>query len=129
MADPISDMLIRIQNGYRAKKEAVVLPYSKLKERIAHILEDKRYIAGVGKKGRKVRKFLEIKLRYEGTAPAITGIKRISKPSRRIYMGRGDLKPVRQGFGTLIISTPKGVMSGEEAKKQGLGGEAIAEVW
>ena len=129
MNDPISDMLTRVKNAYRAKKEAVVLPHSKFKEGIANLLEARGYAAAVEKKGRRTGKFLEIKLRYNDGRPAMTGIRCISKPSRRVYIGGKDIKTVRQGFGMLIISTSKGLMSGEEARKLKLGGEAIAEVW
>ena len=81
------------------------------------------------KKGRKVRKFLEVGLRYDGVSPALTHIRRLSKPSRRLYLRKDEIRPVRQGFGLLIVSTSKGLMSGEEARKSGLGGEAIAEIW
>lgn len=127
--DPITDLFTRIKNGYKAKKTTVVVPHSNLKAEIAKVLEDKGYLAGVEKKGRKVRKFLELKLRYDGTTPGLAGLRRISKPSRRVYLGRDEIRPVRQGRGTLIISTPRGVMPGEEARRAGVGGEAIAEVW
>lgn len=127
--DPVSDMFTRIRNGYRVKKEAVILPHSKFKEEIANLLEAKGYAAAVEKKGRRARKFIEVKLLYDGGRPAMSGVRVISRPSRRTYLGSKDIKTVRQGFGMLIISTPKGLITGEEAKKQGLGGEAIAEVW
>lgn len=127
--DPIADMLVRIQNGYRAKLPAVVVPYSRLKERIADVLHARGFVVGVEKRGRKVRKFLELTLRYEGAAPAMVGFRRLSKPSRRLYLKGSGIRPVRQGFGLLIVSTSQGVMSGEEAKKAGVGGEVIAEVW
>ena len=127
--DPISDFFIRIQNAYRVKKGAVVVPYSNLKAEIARLLEARGYIMSFERKGRKVRKFLEIKLRYDGGRPALTALRRVSKPSRRLYVRRRELRPVRQGFGTAIVSTSKGLMSGEDARKAGLGGEVIAEVW
>lgn len=127
--DPISDFLNRIKNGCRAQKTSVIAPYSKIKGEIAKILEEKKYIAGAEKKGRKVRKFLEVKLLYEDRTPAISGVKRVSKPSRRAYWSKDEIRPVRQGFGVAIISTSKGIMTGEDAKKMGLGGEIIAEVW
>ncbi|MBI2055661.1 MAG: 30S ribosomal protein S8 [Candidatus Sungbacteria bacterium] len=127
--DPISDFLNQIKNAYRARKASVVVPYSKIKDQIAGVLEDKGYIAAKEKKGRKVRKFLEIKLRYDGNGPAMAHIKRVSKPSRRLYVGKDDIRPVRQGFGISIVSTSKGIMAGDNARKLGLGGEMIAEVW
>ncbi|OHA08995.1 MAG: 30S ribosomal protein S8 [Candidatus Sungbacteria bacterium RIFCSPLOWO2_01_FULL_59_16] len=129
MTDPISDLLTRIRNGYRARKPLIVLPHSELKEGILRLLEARRYIGGFEKKGRRIRKFLEVKLHYEDSAPALHGIRRISKPSRRIYLGADDIRPVRQGYGFLIVSTSKGLLSGEEARKGRVGGEVIAEVW
>lgn len=127
--DPISDFFIQIKNGYHARKDAVVVPYSKVKEEIARILEEKKYIAGFEKKGRKIRKFLEVGLAYDGNAPVLNGIKRLSKPSRRLYIKKGEIWPIKQGFGILIVSTSRGIMTGDNAKKAGLGGEMIAEVW
>ena len=129
MTDPISDFFNRIQNAYRAERAATIVPYSRLKEEIAKVLEAKNYIAGYEKKGRKVRKFLEVKLRYDGTMPAMHGVKRLSRPSRRLYAGASDIRPVKQGYGFLVISTSKGLMSGDEARKATLGGELIAEIW
>lgn len=127
--DPIADMFVRIQNAYRAKREAVSVPYSEFKDRIADVLAAKGFIAGVEKKGRRVRKFLEIKLAYEGKTPALSGFRRVSKPSRRLYVASRDIRPVRGGIGTLILSTPQGVMTGDDAKKSRIGGEAMVEVW
>ncbi len=129
MTDPISDFLICIKNGYRAGKSSVVVPYSKMREGIAGILEGRKYIEGFEKKGRKVRKYMEVKLCYDGKRPALEGVRRVSKPSRRLYVSKDKIKPVRQGFGLSIISTSRGLMTGEEARKSGLGGEIIAEVW
>ena len=129
MTDPIADMLVRVMNGYRAKKPAVVLPYSKMKESIARVLEARGYIAGYEKKGRKIRKFLDITLRYDDGAPALEGVRRVSKASRRLYAGTSEIRRVRQGHGLVIVSTSKGLMSGEDAHKAGVGGELIAEVW
>lgn len=127
--DPIADFFIRVKNGYRARKTAVVVPHSKMRAEIARILAERGYLEGVEKKGRKVRKFLELKLRYTGAIPAFTDVKLISKPSRRLYVKRSEIRSPRQGFGMLIVSTPKGLLTGEEARKAGVGGEAIAEVW
>ena len=127
--DPIADFFNRIANAYRAKKPTVIVPHSKMKEAIASVLKARGYIAGFEKKGRKVRKFLELELRYAGASPVLSSARRISKSSRRVYSGAADIKRVRQGFGLLILSTPKGVMSGEDAKQAHIGGEVIAEVW
>ncbi len=127
--DPIADMLIRIKNAYRARHEAVIIPYSKLKAEIARVLEERNYIGGVEKRGKKVRKYLELILRYPEGQPAIREIRRISKPSRRIYATRRGLKPVRQDTGMAILSTSRGVMPDSEARKLKVGGEVICEVW
>lgn len=127
--DPIADMFVRIQNGYRARRPAVSIPYSRMKERIAAVLAERSFITGADKKGRRVRKFIEVTLRYEGDRPAMRGFRRVSKPSRRLYFGARDIRPVRQGSGLLIVSTPQGVLSGEDAMKARVGGEAVAEVW
>ncbi len=127
--DPLADMFTRIQNSYRAKKPTLIVAYSKLKEEILRILQGRGYVADYEKRGRKIRKFLEIKLRYDGETPAIERIRRVSKSSRRLYVARDEIRPVRQGYGLAIISTSRGLMSGEEARKAGVGGEIIAEVW
>ena len=127
--DPVSDFFTRIKNGYRARKTTVVVSHSDLKAEIARLLAGRGYLEAVEKKGRKVRKFLELTLRYRGAVPALTDVTLISKPSRRIYLKRGEIRLPRQGFGTLIVSTSQGLMTGQEARKAGVGGEAIAEVW
>lgn len=129
MTDPISDFFTRIKNGYRARKDSVLVPYSKMKDEIARLLEARGYIAGSEKKGRKVRKFLEIKLRYEGKEPALLDYQRVSRPSQRLYTNARAIRAVRQGTGLLVVSTSKGLMSGDEAQKAGIGGEMIAKVW
>lgn len=127
--DPISDMFVRIANASRARHAAVTMPYSRLKDRIAVALASRGFVAGAEKKGRRVRKFLEITLAYVDGAPVLTGFRRLSKPSRRLYVAAREIRPVRGGTGMLILSTPQGVMTGEEARKAGVGGETIAEVW
>src|SRR3989344_5042288 len=127
--DPIADLFIRIKNGYRAKKVTVLVPFSQLKAEIARVLEARGYLGAAEKKGRKVRKFLELELTYPDGVPALDDIRLISKPSRRMYIKKSEIRPVRQGHGLLIVSTSRGVMSGEDARKAGIGGVAIAEVW
>ncbi len=127
--DPIADMFVRIVNGYRAKKEVVIFPHSRLKGELANILQAKGLIAGVEKKGKKVRKFLEVTLSYSHAAAALSGFRRVSKPSRRLYTPAKAIRPVRGGLGTLILSTSRGLMTGEDARKIGIGGEPMVEVW
>jgi small subunit ribosomal protein S8 len=130
MTDPIADMLTRITNASLVGKAATIVPYSKLKFEIANILLKHNLVKSFSVKGRKVRKHMEVELAYgEDGRSKITGATRLSKPSRRVYLGFSDIKPVRQGQGFLVVSTPKGVMVGEEAKKAKVGGEALFRIW
>jgi len=134
MIDPISDMFTRIRNAQSSGKEEVLLPFSNLKMAIAKILKEKNYIEEVNKEKEGNINYIRIKLKYNSTSvnrrmPAIEGIKRISKEGRRKYIGKGDIRKIKQGYGISIISTSKGVMAGEEARKLGIGGELLCEVW
>jgi len=129
MADPTSDMLIRIKNAQKAGHEAVSMPFSKFKFAVAKILEKNGYVGNVSKRGKKIKKFIEAILLYKDKTPRISAIRIISKPGRRVYMSFKDIRPVRQGYGIAIISTSKGLMTDKEAKKEGVGGEVIAEIW
>jgi len=130
MNDPISDMLTRIRNAAQAGHVTVEIPASKIKEEICKVLKKEGFIAGYQlDKDSKVPQ-LKIQLNYtKDRRSVIQGIRRVSRPSIRRYSGYRDLKPVRSGFGMQIMSTPKGIMTGREAKKQKLGGEIICEVW
>ncbi|MBI2609705.1 30S ribosomal protein S8 [Candidatus Giovannonibacteria bacterium] len=129
MTDPIADMLTRIKNASAVKKETAVFGYSKIKMEIVRILQENDYLAAVERRGRKNRKLIEVSLKYHPDRAAITGIKRISKPSRRVYKISKDLKKIKQGFGMAIVSTSKGLKTDTEARKEHLGGEVICEVW
>ena len=126
MNDPISDMLTRIRNGGKAGHKTVAIPLSKLKVEIAKILKEENYIEDFKKEGKGIDKFLEIVLK---TPSAISEIKKISRLGQRIYAGATDIKKVKSGYGIAIVSTPKGLMTGKEARKQHLGGEVLLEVW
>jgi len=128
--DKISDMLIVLKNGGLAGKSLVELPFSRYRNSVAKSLLDYGYIKGYEKKKRKKADVLSIELAYtkEGK-PKIKDVKRISKPSRRIYSSIKHFYPVKQGHGKLILSTPKGIMSGEDAKKEMVGGELLFEIW
>lgn len=128
VTDPISDLIIRIQNASRAKKESMSLPFSQMKLAIAEVLQQEGYIASVDKKSKKEGK-LTLALAYKNGEAVVQGVKRISKPSRRIYLGVHDVKPVKRGYGLLVLSTPAGVMSGKQAKIKHVGGEALFEIW
>ncbi|OGF62680.1 30S ribosomal protein S8 [Candidatus Giovannonibacteria bacterium RIFCSPHIGHO2_01_FULL_45_33] len=130
MTDPISDMLIRIKNAQAVKKETVSFAHSKLKNEIAKILESRGYIGAAENHGKKQKKLIEVALIY-GTdgAPKISGIRRISKPSRRVYRGVGEIFSVKNGLGTAVYSTTRGLLTDREARKQKVGGEILFEIW
>jgi small subunit ribosomal protein S8 len=128
--DPISDMLTRIKNAQAAKQETVIIPYSKFKMEVARALEKHFFVKNIERHGKKNKKKIEISLAYDDKKnPIIREICRISKQSRRVYRKVNELKPVRQGHGIAVLSTPKGVLSDKEAKEQHVGGEVICEVW
>ena len=127
--DPISDMLAQIANAQAVRRQTVSIPFSNLKYEIAKILEKEGFVEGVEKKGKKVKKIIEIALKYNEGSPAISAVKRISKSSQKIYVPAKKVKRVREGYGIAIISTSRGLMTNKEARKQGLGGEIICEIW
>ncbi len=127
--DPISDFLIQLKNGNRVKRESVTLPASNLKLAIAEALVKTGYLKSVVRRGKKIKKFLTCELVYVDGEPKIDQVKRLSRPSRRVYIKAGDVRSVRQGFGTFFLSTPKGIMTGGEARKAKLGGEALFEIF
>lgn len=130
MTDPIADMLTSIRNAQKVQKDTVDIPFSNLKYEIAKILEKKGFVGKLNKEGRKTTRIIKISLKYvEDKSPVISGLKRISKPGQRVYKRFKEIKPIKSGFGIAIISTPKGLMTDKEARKQGLGGEVICEVW
>lgn len=123
ITDPISDMLTRLRNGNRVGRETVSVPYSRLKEQIAEVLLKGGYVKTVAKRGKKIKKVLIIELLR------LNGAKRISKPSRRIYVKAKEIVPFRQGSGDVVLSTPKGILTAKEAKKEKVGGEALFSIW
>ena len=128
--DPIADMLTSIRNAQAARKETVSVPYSKIKMEIAKVLAKEKFIKEADHKGKKVNKTIDIVLNYNGlNRPAITSLKRVSKPSRRIYSPSSKIKKIRQGFGFQILSTPRGILSGKDARREKIGGEVICEVY
>ena len=124
-----TDLLIKIKNAQQAKKESIKTAYSKMDLVIAEILAANKYIKSVEKKGRMPKRAIEIKLRYVDGQGTISGLKFISKPSRRIYVGYKTLRPVRQGYGLGVISTPNGIMTTRNAKKAKVGGQLLFEIW
>ena len=129
MTDPIADMLNRIRNAQAVLHQTVNIPFSNLKYEIAELLKKHGFVEKVERKGKKINKTIEITLKYEGKTPVISGLKRISKPGQRIYKGSKELRRVRGGYGIAVISTPKGLMTNKEARRQKIGGEVLAEIW
>jgi len=135
MTDPIADMLTRIRNAMAIEHPSVAMPSSKLKVEIARILKEEGYIAGheVVDGESPVHKVLRLRLRYVGERrfrrPVITGLERVSTPGRRVYTGKRDIPWVLSGMGVSILTTPKGVMTGQRARQLGVGGEILCKVW
>jgi len=126
--DPISDMLTRIRNAQRAEIPHLELPHSRMKEGIAHILKREGYLTEVGVEGANIKK-LKLKLKYDGRKGVIEGLRRVSRPGLRRYVGAGDIPRVRGGLGTAIVSTSEGLMTGVQARKKNLGGELLCFIW
>jgi small subunit ribosomal protein S8 len=128
MTDPISDMLTRIRNAGRALLPTVEMPHSRMKESLANILKQEGYVAEVTVEA-GMPKTMKLKLKYNGKKNVIEGLRRISKPGLRHYVGAADIPRVLNGMGVAVISTPEGVMTGAQAKKKNLGGELLCYVW
>ena len=130
MTDPIADMLIRIKNALMARHKSVIVPASKIKLEIARILKEEGYIEDYEYIKEEPQSKIKINLKYdENKRPVIAGVKRVSKPGRRIYRGYRDLPKVLNGFGIAIISTSQGIMTDHEARKRKIGGEILCEIW
>ena len=128
MSDPISDMLTRIRNGGRALLPVIVLPHSRVKEGVANILKSEGYVSDVAVEGDK-KKQIKIRLKYEGKKSVIEGLKRVSKPGLRKYVGATEIPRVRGGLGVAIVSTSEGLMTDQQARKKNLGGELLCYIW
>ena len=130
MTDPIADFLTRIRNGIMAAHETVEIPSSKLKTELARILKEQGYIDDYETDSGRVGKVLRVRLKYtEDRKPVILGIERLSKPGRRQYVNAAEVPRIYGGMGTAIVSTSKGVMTGHDARREGVGGELVARVW
>jgi small subunit ribosomal protein S8 len=128
MTDTISDMLTRIRNASRVMLPAVELPHSRMKESIAHILKREGYVSEVSVAG-KLPRTIKLKLKYDGKRSVIEGLRRVSTPGLRRYVGATEIPRVRNGLGISVVSTSQGVMTGTQARKNNLGGELICYVW
>jgi small subunit ribosomal protein S8 len=130
MTDPIADMLTRIRNASKAKLEKVDIPSSKLKLEIAKILKDEGYIKNLKMVKDRRQGVIRVYLKYtDEEAPVIQGIRRVSRPGNRVYVGNDRIPKVLNGLGTAILSTPQGVQTGRQARKNNVGGEVLCHVW
>ena len=130
MTDPIGDMLARIRNGSMARHADVALPASRLKLAIARVLAEAGFVADVREEDRAGRPVLVVGLRYaDDGRPMIDGLRRVSRPSRRVYVGKGEIPRVRHGLGLAVLSTSRGILSDRAAREAEVGGELLCEVW
>jgi small subunit ribosomal protein S8 len=130
VSDPVGDLLTRIRNANLAQKDDLVVPASKMSEAIVKILSNEGFIEGYAPEGEGIERVIRVTLKYGPRRQrTITGLKRISKPGRRIYTGRHDLPRVLGGLGISIVSTSQGVMTDKDASRKGIGGEVLAHVW
>lgn len=130
MTDPVADFLTRVRNAIRAKQQKVDVPASKLKTEMARILKEEGYISNFKATEENGQKLLRVYLKYSNSnEAAISNLERVSKPGCRVYVGRTEIPRVLGGLGINILTTPRGVMTGREARKQGVGGEVLCQVW
>ena len=129
LTDPVADFLARIRNAIRARHQKMDVPASKLKAEIARILKEEGYISNYKVQDEEGKLVLRVYLKYGGAEAAIRDLARISRPGCRVYVGRDEIKRVQGGLGISIMTTPKGVMTGRQARREGVGGELLCEVW
>lgn len=129
VGDTVGDFIIQLKNAGMVGKKEVRLPYSKLKHAIAEVLKAEGYVAAVQADGKEIKKQLAVSLRYNEGAHSIHGVKRISKPGRRLYTKAADIYPVKFGKGRVILSTPAGILTGEQAREKNVGGEQLFIIW
>jgi small subunit ribosomal protein S8 len=130
MTDPIADLLTRIRNAAHGRKASVDVPWSRQKEEIARVLVDEGYLGGVSVVEATPRNLLRIDLRYDAQRrPVISGLRRVSRPSLRVYVGVADIQAVRRGLGINVLSTPKGILVDRAARRENVGGVVICTVW
>ncbi|MGH2538459.1 MAG: 30S ribosomal protein S8 [Candidatus Promineifilaceae bacterium] len=133
VSDPIADMLTRMRNAAMRQQETVSVPHSGVKEKVAAVLKDAGYLTDYEVLPETPQAVLRLSLKYVGDRrhrrPVITGIKRVSKPGRRVYVGRDEVPWVLSGMGIAILTTSRGIMTGQEARRQKLGGEVLCEIW
>jgi small subunit ribosomal protein S8 len=130
LTDPVADFLTRIRNAHGARHQKLDVPASKLKAEVARILKEEGYIANAKPVEEEGQRLLRVYLKYgANNEPAIRDLKRISKPGCRVYVGKDEIRRVQGGLGICILTTPRGVMTGRQARREGVGGEILCEVW
>lgn len=129
VGDKVSNLIIGLKNAYNAKHMVFETPFTKLNASILEVLRKEGFVTDFEEKGKDIEKTLVVSLKYENGKPAISDVSRTSKQSKRVYIGYKDIKPVKNGYGISVISTPKGVMSDKQAKDQKLGGEELFKIW
>jgi len=128
LSDPISDLLCRLRNAARAQHPDVLVPHSKLKESLAHVLKSEGYLTDVSVEG-ATKKQIRMKLRYAGKKTVLEGLRRMSSPGRRVYARSTEIPKVRGGLGVVVLSTSSGIVTDREARKRNLGGELLCSIW
>lgn len=129
MTDPISDMLSRMRNAIVRKYDHVEMPASKIKIKIAHLFQEEGFVRGVEAVTAKGHPAIRIQLKYVKEEPVISGMRRVSRPGRRVYVGKDKIPKVRGGLGVAVVSTTQGIMTDRESRKRNLGGEVICFIW
>ncbi len=129
VTDPIGDFIVQLKNAAAVRKPTVIVSYSKLKHAIAEALRKQGYLSSVEKHGKKIHKSLIVELAYTKAGARIGGVRRVSKPGRRVYERVLTIRSVKSGKGSLILSTPKGILTDKEARKERVGGEALFKIW
>ena len=133
MSDPVADMLTRIRNAIQRQHKSVNIPHSKIKVELARVLQEEGYISGFEILPETPRQIIQVKLKYHGDRrnrrSAINGVERVSKPGRRVYVGKRSIPWVLNGMGIAIVTTSRGVMTGQKARRKGVGGEVLCQIW
>ena len=128
--DKISNLIINIKNAGCARKEYASVPYSQYKMAVAKLLKKEGFLVSVESKGKKVKKTIQMEVAYnKDGSPRLNEVVRISKPSKRVYLGAKDIRPIKGGFGVLVLSTPKGIVTDKTARKENIGGEVLFKIW
>lgn len=127
--DTIADLISNLKSAGDAGVATLTTPYSKMRASVLELLQKEGFIKSFSKKGKKIAKFLEIEILYIDKKPAITGLQRMSKFSKRLYKGVKDIKPIKSGYGIMVLTTPKGILTDKEARNQKVGGELLFKIW